>query len=264
MSSSQSTSNWQNVSSTSTKSGFFYYGASNPNPFINVQVGWYVQGGSANPLSNIQITRVTNVSGGCAIEVADPNIFGSGESYYFTSTVIDPTCFKEDSKIVCLINDNEIEVPVQDIQLGDLVKTYVHGYKKVVMKGTSKMENQNNDERVKHRLYKYTSENYPEITEELVITGEHSILVDKLSEKEEEGALQFWKRVHLTDDKYRLPAFVDEKSIPYEQSGTFNIYHIALEHNDDTKNYGIYANGLLLESCCLYNLKNKKGMTLVK
>lgn len=129
---------------------------------------------------------------------------------------------------------------------------------------SSKIKNPSDNERSKNRLYKYTSENYPEITEELVITGEHSILVDKLSEKEQEGAAQFWKKVHLTDDKYRLPAFIDEKSIPYEQSGIFNIYHIALEHNDETKNYGIYANGLLVESCCLYNLKNKNSMTLVK
>jgi surface protein len=173
-------------------------------------------------------------------------------------------CFKEGSIIVCLIDETEIEVPVQDIQLGTLVKTHIHGYKKVVMKGSSKIKNPSDNERSKNRLYKYTSENYPEITEDLIITGEHAILVDKLNEKEQEGTAQFWKKVHLTDDKYRLPAFIDEKSIPYEQSGIFNIYHIALEHNDETKNYGIYANGLLVESCCLYNLKNKNSMTLVK
>jgi surface protein len=173
-------------------------------------------------------------------------------------------CFKEDSKIVCLINETEVEVPVQDIQLGDLVKTHIHGYKTVVMKGSSKIKNPSDNDRSKNRLYKYTKEQYPEITEDLVITGEHSILVDKLSEQEKEGAIQFWSKINVTDDKYRLPAFVDEKSIPYEQSGTFNIYHIALEHENEMKNYGVYANGLLVESCCLHNLKNKKGMTLIK
>ena len=33
------------------------------------------------------------------------------------------------------------------------------------------------------------------------------------------------------------------------------IYHIALEHKDNCMNYGIYANGLLVETCSNKNLK---------
>jgi BspA type Leucine rich repeat region (6 copies) len=173
-------------------------------------------------------------------------------------------CFKENSKILSLVEDCETEIEIQNIKIGDLVKTHLHGYKKVIITGQGKICNSGDDNRIKDRLYKYTKENYPELTEDLVITGGHSILVDELSEEQKERTKEYWKIFHKTDDKYRLLSVVDEKSIPYEQSGTFNIYHIVLEHVDETANYGIYANGLLVESCTERSLKKTKNMTLTE
>jgi hypothetical protein len=35
------------------------------------------------------------------------------------------------------------------------------------------------------------------------------------------------------------------------------------EHDNDRMNYGVYANGgLLVETCCIYFLKNKSNMTV--
>jgi len=256
------TTNVQNVASTSTKSAFFFYGAGNPNPLVDVQVGWYAQGGTTNILENVPVTRVTNVSGGTAIEIADPNIFVTGESYYFTASVI--ACFKEDSQILCEVNGIDAYVKVQDIRVGDLVKTHLHGYKKVVVVGNGKIYNNGDDVRVKDRLYKYTKSNYPDLSEDLILTGGHSILVDELSEEQKEHTSKYWKVFHKTDDKYRLLAVVDEKAIPYEEHGMFNIYHITLEHEDENANYGVYANGLLVETCPKRQLKNKKYMTLTE
>jgi len=158
-------------------------------------------------------------------------------------------CFKEDSKILCLVDNEEKYIPIQHIKVGDLVKTYLHGYKKVELVGSSRLHNSGNGERVKDKLYKYTQENYPELTEEFVITGGHSILVDELSEQQKTETGAYWKIFHKTDDKYRLLSVVNDKAIPYEIPGEFNIYHIALESDNDLLNYGIYANGLLVESC---------------
>jgi len=158
-------------------------------------------------------------------------------------------CFKEDSKILCLVDNEEKYIPIQHIKVGDLVKTYLHGYKKVELVGSSRLHNSGNGERVKDKLYKYTQKNYPELTEELVITGGHSILVDELSEQQKTETGAYWKIFHKTDDKYRLLSVVNDKAIPYEIPGEFNIYHIALESDNDLLNYGIYANGLLVESC---------------
>jgi hypothetical protein len=67
----------------------------------------------------------------------------------------------------------------------------------------------------------------------------------------------------ITDDKYRLPACVDDRAKPYNKTGKFNIYHIALDNDNYYWNYGIYANGLLVESCSLRYLKELSGMTLL-
>jgi len=53
---------------------------------------------------------------------------------------------------------------------------------------------------------------------------------------------------YITENKYRLPACVDERTTVYEVSGDHTIYHFALENDDYYMNYGVYANGLLVES----------------
>jgi hypothetical protein len=71
------------------------------------------------------------------------------------------------------------------------------------------------------------------------------------------------KKIYVTDRKYRLPACVDSRARVYDQHGTYTIYHLALQHENYYMNYGIYANGLLVETCCRCYLKEKSGMTLI-
>lgn len=174
-------------------------------------------------------------------------------------------CFKEDSRILCLVDGAEVYVPVQDIRIGDIVKTYLHGYKKVTVIGNGIIYNNGSDPaRIKERLYKYTVEEYPDLTEDLVLTGGHSILVNELTEEQKKVSLTYRKQLKKTDDKYLLLAVVDEKTLPYEKEGIFTIFHITLEHEDDLANYGIFANGLLVESCPKTHLLNKKYMTITE
>jgi hypothetical protein len=67
----------------------------------------------------------------------------------------------------------------------------------------------------------------------------------------------------VTDKKYRLPACVDHRTSVYQTQGTFSIYHLALENNDYYMNYGIYANGLLVETCSKRYLKELAKMDLI-
>jgi hypothetical protein len=69
--------------------------------------------------------------------------------------------------------------------------------------------------------------------------------------------------IFITDDKYRLLAHIDERAIPYEVEGKHNIYHIALENENIYYNYGIYANGLLVESCSIRYLTELSNMTFL-
>ena len=106
---------------------------------------------------------------------------------------------------------------------------------------------------------------YPEIFEPLIITGCHSILVDSFtSEEQKEKVTEVNGNTYVTDRKYRLPACADSRASIYETHGTYTIYHVALENDDSNKNYGIYANGLLVETCSKQYLKEFSHMTFIE
>ena len=63
--------------------------------------------------------------------------------------------------------------------------------------------------------------------------------------------------------KTRLPACVDERAKIYEIEGTHTVYHLALEHDDYYMNYGVYANGLLVETSS-NRMMEEYGMNLLK
>jgi hypothetical protein len=69
--------------------------------------------------------------------------------------------------------------------------------------------------------------------------------------------------IYITGNKYRLPACVDDRTTVYEEKGTHMIYHLALENEDYYMNYGIYANGLLVETCSRRYLKELSNMELI-
>ena len=172
-------------------------------------------------------------------------------------------CFKEGTKILCQENGVETYKPIESLVPGTLVKTSRDGYKKVEILGQGTIQNPGHSERSENRLYKCTKANYPEITEDLFITGCHSILVNKLTDKQREDTIKHLGRIFVTDKKYRLIACLDDRAEPFASEGNYTIYHIALEHTDPKMNYGVYANGLLVETCCLNTLKNKSNMVLL-
>ena len=172
-------------------------------------------------------------------------------------------CFLEDTKILCSKDGQETYLKVQDIRKGTLVKTILHGYLPVDSIGTTQIYNSGDDKRSQHRLYRCTQANYPELTEDLIITGSHSILTKTITDVQREKTIELLGRIFNTDKHYRLMACVDERSTPYEKQGTFNIYHLALENDHYYSNYGIYANGLLVETCSKRYMNELSGMTLL-
>ena len=158
------------------------------------------------------------------------------------------SCFIEGTKILCYNNSNEMYMMIQDIKKGDLVKTYNHNYMKVhsIMKTNIYNTYSSN---ITNMLYRLSKENYPELFEDLIITGGHSILVDKITYEDIEKTLHITDSIYMTDNKVRLLACVDMKASYYDNVGYHTIYHIALENDNIDTNYGIYANGLLVESC---------------
>jgi hypothetical protein len=162
-----------------------------------------------------------------------------------------------------LIDGVEKYVPVETMTPGTLVKTYLNGYKPVAVIGFSKVYNPGNGTKSIKHLVKCTPANYPELTEDLVVTGAHSILVNDITDKQRADLNELAGRIFITDDKYRLMACLDDRSEPYDEIGLFTIWHFALEHTQYTWNYGVYANGLLVETASLRMMKEFSGMTLL-
>jgi hypothetical protein len=171
-------------------------------------------------------------------------------------------CFLEGTQVLCQIENVDTYVPIESIKAGTLVKTSLNGYKKVelIKKGT--IQNPGNDARIENRLYKCTPAKYPGLVEDLYITGCHSILLDNFTELERAQTIKELGRVFITDKKYRLMAWLDERAEPWNSDGNYTIWHLALENADVKMNYGIYVNGgLLVETCSIDFLKNKSNMS---
>ena len=157
-------------------------------------------------------------------------------------------CFRKGTSILCLVDGEEKQVPIQKIKKGDLVKTYNHGYKKVedTEYTYSSMCNKLSS------LYKLPMGTYSGQTDDLYITGGHSLLVDKLSENERDNMSRISWKPHLFKiaDKHKLLAMYNPKMERITDRD--KVYHIVLEQIDERANYsayGVYANGVLAESC---------------
>lgn len=203
----------------------------------------------------IVITNITNGIG--AANIGTWNLY---------SPIINtnPPCFKRDTNILCFTNNTEIYVPIQDIRKGTLVKTIKNGYVQVNAIGNSYIYNSGDNERIKERLYKYTSANYPEINEDLIVTGCHAILANHLTDEERAKTIELFSNIYVTDKLYRLFTVINMKSQLYELEGTYEIWHLALDNDDLYMNYGIYANGLLVETTSIYDMNHRLRMKLIE
>ncbi len=171
-------------------------------------------------------------------------------------------CFLEGSTVLCQIDGLEQYVPVEKLTLGTLVKTSLDGFKPVVLIGKGNIQNPGDGERTENRLYKCSPSHYPDLLQDLFITGSHSILEFPISEKQKEATVRHLGKLYVTDKKYRLMACVDERAEPWNSKGVYPIWHFALDNKDEGMNYGVYANGLLVETCSIRFLKNKSNLAL--
>lgn len=156
------------------------------------------------------------------------------------------TCFKFDTQILT----DRGYIPVQALKRGDCVKTLSQGFKAIDLIGKKVIHHAASHIRIKDQLYALSPEKYPDLFEKLVITGCHCLLVDEfVDDAQKQNAVTVNGDIYITENKYRLPACVDDRASVYDTAGDCVIYHFALENDDYYMNYGIYANGLLVETC---------------
>ena len=211
---------------------------------------WRIASTSTGPSPKNVVYNVGDILGGN----------GSTDLYYLYPSA---PCFLESSTILCEVDGVEKYVPVEQLKNGILVKTCLNGYKPVALIGQGIIENPGNNERTENRLYKCSTSKYPELKDDLYITGCHSILEFPITEKQKEDTVKHLGKLFVTDNKYRLMACVDERAEPWNSKGIYKIWHFALENLDERNNYGVYANGgLLVETCSISFLKKKSNMVL--
>lgn len=189
------------------------------------------------------------------------NTLNSDGTYYLYPA---GPCFLEGTTILCQVDGVETYVPVEQLKKGALVKTSLDGYKPVVLIGNGSLQNPGNDERTENRLYKCSTSKYPELKDDLYITGCHSILESRMTDTQKEDTIKHLGKLFVTDKKFRLMACVDERAEPWNSEGAYTIWHFALEHENERMNYGVYANGgLLVETCSIRTLKDKSNMSFI-
>jgi hypothetical protein len=121
------------------------------------------------------------------------------------------------------------------------------------------------EERINAHLYKLNKNDFPELFEDLFITGGHPLLVDDkdLDEETKKKLLDMidYGTPIITEGKYRAFACVHPKAELWNDEKEHEIFDIVLENEDPKKNYGIWVNGILTESMDEAYFLNESKMT---
>jgi len=173
------------------------------------------------------------------------------------------TCFKEGSKILT----KNGYIPIENLKKGDYIKTLKNDFVPIELIGKTEINHRALNTRIKDQLYECSQNEFPEIFEPLIITGCHCILVENstsvVNAEKMEEVKKINGNIYLTEGMLRIPSCIDERTSVYKNSGTYTIYHFALENDDYYMNYGIWANGLLVETCSKRFLKEFSRMELM-
>lgn len=254
---------------------------------VNPAYGYILKLGTENTLylftsstsNSVTFTNLTYDTFGSNIEFIlyeDPNPTGtntlSAEAYplYLNNEIytglldINPVCFVKGTKILCFIDDKEIYINIEDIKQDTLVKTYLHGYKKIKKLINLKFINsQSESKNILCGIYKIIKSKDNNLIEDLYVSGQHSSLVDSLTTEQIKNTMTIWSQLLKIDDKFLLMAFADEKFERVYNNDEYELYQVILEHHDKLGRYGIYANGLLSETMSLNTFnRKKKGIDL--
>jgi hypothetical protein len=163
-------------------------------------------------------------------------------------------CFNEGTKILCYtqlenslicILKEEYRL-VQHLKIGDLVKSYLHGYRKVskIIKG--KFVNNPKDEGVSNCMYRMIRTKDNGLIEDLTLTRNHGVLVEKLSKQEEKKINK--NNLTVIDNLLSIITADCDKFEKVMDTNTYKYYHFSLDGDgDNDRRFGVYANGLLVE-----------------
>jgi len=154
-----------------------------------------------------------------------------------------PPCYSRGTKI---LTADRGYIPVEELKRGDFIKTYIHGDLPIENIISNKI--MNDPDNFKHCFYKLSSNN-PEL-EDLVVTGGHGILVDKIPKGVVSPSKGYYESSESKiDDKYLLIAGFTKQFEKINEIIPIEYYHFSLKSHEGTdRRYGVWANGILSES----------------
>jgi hypothetical protein len=197
-----------------------------------------------------EITNITLPSIGvrCLTFNNDYMYLTSGVNLYKSNS---PFCFNQGTKILYLNQELFDEyVPIEQLQLGDYIKTSKHDYRKIIKIITGSFYNNPNNWNM--CMYKMTKTDSNGLIEDLIVTGGHSILVDSITKEQQakydEMGLTDFSKITI-DGKHLLLACVSDQFTAMQDNDMYTYYHLLLNNdNDEEERFGIYANGILTET----------------
>jgi hypothetical protein len=144
------------------------------------------------------------------------------------------------------LNKEEEYVPIENLRVGDIVKTYHYGYRKIELIGKHYLMN-HPDNKFTNSMYKMAKTESNGLIEDLIVTGGHSILVDDLgNQKELNEQLLGEEKI---EDKFLLLAAASNDFVKINDTEKYTYYHFVLEDNgNDKMKFGVWANGVLSET----------------
>ena len=232
----------------------YYYSLNGGQTYINANI-------TTSPLT------ISNVTAGVTYQVAliANNTAGNTAPSNTVIGFIPYPCFLQGTKILRMNQetDDEEYVPVETLRRGDIIKTVNHGYKAIELIGKREIESPLSITKDSSRLYWFRKSKISGLREDLCVTGDHCILHKSITDAKKDQVFGYMGDIYITEGHYRVPAFLDDRSEPYEDSSPATIWHFALENNNIYHNYGVYANGLLVESSSLHYMYKYSNMQLI-
>lgn len=174
--------------------------------------------------------------------------------------VPDPSCFNKGTLILCYDPETQTEEyrPVETLKRGDLVKTYLHGYRPVDLVGSNVLIN--DPLRFDRCMYAMRKAKHPSLVEDLLLTGGHGVLVDSLGKHKRRNDRLFQGQTPMLDGKWIMLVAASPDFEQIRETQVFTYYHFTVsareegdadrEDGEDDMHvrYGVWANGVLCET----------------
>jgi hypothetical protein len=132
-------------------------------------------------------------------------------------------------------------VSIQYIKVGTMIPTLLSGNKKVTNIGIKTYKISNDVIHPSLKIYKYPCG--------LRTTGKQRVLVDSLSEEQQDDVITLLGELNQVEGKCVLPVSIDPDAFELPLTGLISVYHLVLENDDHDGSYGILSHGKWVESC---------------